>query len=98
MKLTKTVLLYNEHTRKMFSEDILRLQRIKSSIEHLHHIEEDKRQHPNVFFMELALIYCMLRGDMAMVFNAPFNNISAISRRSALMLEETGAPESVDRP
>jgi hypothetical protein len=34
----------------------------------------------------------MLNGDMAMVFNAPFNNISAISRRSALMLEETGVP------
>jgi hypothetical protein len=32
----------------------------------------------------------MLRGDMAMVFNAPFNNISVISWRSALMLEETG--------
>jgi hypothetical protein len=26
--------------------------KIKSSIEHLHHIEEDKRQHPNVFFMD----------------------------------------------
>jgi hypothetical protein len=40
----------------------------------------------------LALIYCMLNGDMAMVFNAPFNNISAISWRSALMLEEIGVP------
>lgn len=52
---TKAVLLYNEHTRKMFPEDILRLQRIKSSIEHLHHIQEDKRQHPNVFFMDSLL-------------------------------------------
>jgi hypothetical protein len=40
--------------------------------------------------MDLALIYCMLSGDMAMVFNAPFNNISVISLRSALMLEKTG--------
>jgi hypothetical protein len=32
----------------------------------------------------------MLSGDMAMVFNAPFNNISVISWRSALMLEENG--------
>ena len=42
--------------------------------------------------MDLALIYCMLSGDMAMVFNTPFNNMSAISWRSALMLEETGVP------
>ena len=34
----------------------------------------------------------MLSGDMAMVFNAPFNNISVISWRWALMLEETGVP------
>jgi hypothetical protein len=41
---------------------------------------------------DLALIYCMLSGNMTMVFNALFNNISAISWRSALMLEEIGVP------
>jgi hypothetical protein len=30
---------------------------------------------------------------MVMVFNATFNNISAISWRSVLLVEETGVPE-----
>ena len=30
---------------------------------------------------------------MVMVFNATFNNISAISYRSVLLVEETGVPE-----
>jgi hypothetical protein len=33
-----------------------------------------------------------------MVFNATFNNISAISRRSVLLLEETGVPGENHRP
>jgi hypothetical protein len=33
-----------------------------------------------------------------MVFNATFNNISAISWRSVLLVEETGVPEENYRP
>jgi hypothetical protein len=33
-----------------------------------------------------------------MVFNVTFNNISAISRRSDLLVEETGVPEENHRP
>ena len=32
-------------------------------------------------------------GVRVMVFNATFNNISAISSRSVFMVEETGVPE-----
>ena len=33
-----------------------------------------------------------------MVFNATFNNISVISRRSVLLVEETGVPGKNQRP
>ena len=33
-----------------------------------------------------------------MVFNAPFNNISVISWRSVLLMEETGVPGENHRP
>ena len=33
-----------------------------------------------------------------MVLNATFNNISAISRRSVLLVEETAVPEKNHRP
>jgi len=33
-----------------------------------------------------------------MVFNVTFNNISAISWRSVLFVEETGVPEETHRP
>ena len=33
-----------------------------------------------------------------MVFNASFNNISAISRRSVLLVEETRVPGENDQP
>ena len=33
-----------------------------------------------------------------MIFNATFNNISAISWRSVLLVEETGVPEENHRP
>ena len=35
---------------------------------------------------------------MVMVFNATFNNISVISWRSVLLMEETGVPEENHRP
>jgi hypothetical protein len=33
-----------------------------------------------------------------MVFNATFNNISAISWRSVLLVAETGVPEKIHKP
>jgi hypothetical protein len=33
-----------------------------------------------------------------MVFNATFNNISATSWRSVLLVEETGVPKDIHRP
>ena len=33
-----------------------------------------------------------------MMFNTPFNNISVISWRSVLLVEETGVPEENHRP
>jgi len=39
------------------------------------------------------LLYCIFwRWKGSMVFNATFNNISVISCRSVLLVEETGAP------
>jgi hypothetical protein len=37
-------------------------------------------------------------GVMVMVFNTTFNNISVISWRSVLLVEETGVPEENHRP
>jgi hypothetical protein len=36
------------------------------------------------------MIYYLVFGSFAMVFNATFNNISVISWRSVLLMEETG--------
>ena len=38
------------------------------------------------------------RGDIFMVFNATFNNISFISWWSVLLVEQTGVPEENQRP
>jgi hypothetical protein len=35
---------------------------------------------------------CMFKGFRVMVFNTTFNNISVISWRSVLLMEETGVP------
>ena len=43
-----------------------------------------------------ALFVCLF--DWLMVFNAAFNNISVISSRSVLLLEEIGGPEEYHRP
>ena len=43
-------------------------------------------------YLPLDYIVCL------MVFNATFNNISVISRRSVLLVEETGGPGENDRP
>jgi hypothetical protein len=41
---------------------------------------------------------CPSRGSMVMVFNATFNNISAISLRLVLLVEETGLLGETHRP
>ena len=43
-------------------------------------------------FIDTAPEVYSCKGVSAMVFNATFNNISAISWRSVLLLEETGVP------
>ena len=43
-------------------------------------------------FIELSLFVCL------MVLNATFNNISAISWQSVLLVEETGGPGENHRP
>ena len=43
-------------------------------------------------FYHTVLIFFIIRVRV-MVFNATFNNISVISWRSVLLLEETGVPE-----
>jgi hypothetical protein len=56
------------------------------------------------FLVQAATKYCPLQqaGDYVrvsvMVFNATVNNISVISWRSALLMEETGIPEENHRP
>jgi hypothetical protein len=39
-----------------------------------------------------------VQGVRAMVFNATFNNISVLSWRSILLVEETGVPRENHRP
>ena len=48
------------------------------------------------FTQFLIHIQCWLVGFM--VFNATFNNISVISWRSVLLVEETGVPRKNHRP
>ena len=44
-------------------------------------------------------MYKEIKGNRVMVFNATFNDISVISWRSDLMVEETGEPgETIDLP
>jgi len=45
--------------------------------------------------LALMCIYVMVT---VLVFNATFNNISVISWRSVLLVEETGVPEQNHRP
>ena len=42
--------------------------------------------------------HTLISNKMAMVFNATFNNISVISRRSDLLVEETGESRENHRP
>jgi hypothetical protein len=49
----------------------------------------------NLFFI-IFIIFG--RDEGIMVFNATFNNISAISWRSVLLVEETGVPGENHRP
>ena len=49
-----------------------------------------------MFYLDATLLV-MVRVRV-MVFNAVFNNISAISRRSVLLMAEAGAPRENHRP
>ena len=51
--------------------------------------KEKKRQNVNTFLLGLVCF---------MVFNVTFNNISVISWRSVLLVEETGVPGENHRP
>jgi len=49
--------------------------------------------------LKISPVIVILRGVVsAMVFNATFNNISVISWRSVLLVEETGVPGVNHRP
>jgi hypothetical protein len=56
----------------------------------------DKQSKTPVFFVLLAKCtfeeHVMVEGEGVMLFNTTFNNISAISRRSVLLMEETVVP------
>ena len=58
---------------------------VVSGIEELEELEEGKIQLTS-YFVLFVLFVCL------MVFNATFNNISVISWRSVLLVEETGGP------
>jgi hypothetical protein len=44
------------------------------------------------------LVLCLLKFVCFMIFNTPFNNISVISWRTVLLLEETGVPRENHHP
>ena len=50
-----------------------------------------------VCFINLFFLFCN-RGGRVVVFNASFNNISAISWRSVFLVKETGVPGENHRP
>jgi hypothetical protein len=51
-----------------------------------------KKTFPSIYFSYKVSLRYMLFFVCLMVFNATFNNISVISRRSVLLVEETGGP------
>ena len=61
----------------------------------IHHLDTDVPCYNNrryLLYCNISLFVCL------MVFNATFNNISAISWRSVLLVEETGGPGENHRP
>jgi hypothetical protein len=50
------------------------------------------------YFQKIYILNCKQGIGWLMVFNAAINNISAISRRSDLLMEETGLLEENHRP
>jgi len=61
---------------------------IVSGIEELEEFEEGKIQLTSYFVLFVCLFVCLFDG----VYNGTFNNISVISWRSVLLVEETGVP------
>ena len=56
---------------------------------------------PNLFIESLSNIVCFVKVRvrvMVMMFNATFNNISVISWRSVLLVEDAGVPGESHRP
>ena len=56
---------------------------------------------PNLFIESLSNIVCFVKVRvrvMVMMFNATFNNISVISWRSVLLVEDTGVLGESHRP
>jgi hypothetical protein len=51
-----------------------------------------------LFLRYIMVFHCILSVGWFMVFNATFNNISVISWRSVLLVEETGVPGENHRP
>jgi len=61
------------------------------------HVNTSATYSPHDFvYLLSSLIYCLF--VCLMVFNATFNNISVISWRSVLLVEETGGPGENNRP
>jgi hypothetical protein len=52
----------------------------------------------HVYLLTNSVTICMIAGVRVMVFNVIFNNISAISWWSTLLVEETGVPGENHRP
>ena len=62
----------------------------------MYQITDDVAEGDRLSFAGDALVVCAR--VRVMVFNTTFNNISVISWRSVLLVEETGVPEENHRP
>jgi hypothetical protein len=62
---------------------------------HANHLQYEERiqQFFNLVTIDWGLVWFIVYINRFMVFNATFNNISVISWRSDLLVEETGVPE-----
>jgi hypothetical protein len=78
----------------------IRIQQIKTNLQYKAWDTNTRSQLTrisNTIVMELGNLHLKIR-VMLMVLNATFNNISVISWRSILLVEETGGPEENHRP
>jgi hypothetical protein len=78
----------------------IRIQQIKTNLQYKAWDTNTRSQLTrisNTIVMELGNLHLKIR-VILMVLNATFNNISVISWRSILLVEETGGPEENHRP